>query len=100
MVRQMLEKEAADSFDYFVGDPLIAPDIKRVASRNVMHPRTADTVPRATLDSYEDGAVSIRTNVEAVQSNNGVVHIFSRMPNYAFAVRASQFWNSLVGYGR
>jgi len=96
MVKQKSEGKTAEQADWLIGEACFMPDIKGVAFRNMLHPGTAfkdlgDLGSDLQPDHYSKIPEVTEANAERVENDGGGVHIFSGIPNRAFALSALAF---------
>ncbi|KAI4213334.1 MAG: hypothetical protein LQ351_004075 [Letrouitia transgressa] len=95
MVKQMNENTTAQDSDWLIGEGCLMPDIKGVALRNMKAPGTAYNDPKIGADIQPDHYSQIQDisvkYADAIENDNGGVHILSGIPNKAFALSALAF---------
>jgi len=95
MVKQMVENETAEKADWLIGEGCLLPGIKGVALRNMKQPGTAynDAIfgPDIQPANYKDIPAVTKKYQGVITRDSGGVHIFSGIPNRAFALCAIAF---------
>ncbi|EXF86577.1 hypothetical protein CFIO01_06839 [Colletotrichum fioriniae PJ7] len=87
LVKQIVEKENAESADWLIGEGCIMPGVKGVALRSMKEPGTAYDDPRFGKDPQP---AHFKDYVPTFEDNGGV-HIYSGIPNKAFYLAAKGF---------
>lgn len=86
MVKQKLLGHDAQQADWLIGQGLLSPGVKGVALRSMLSPGTAYDDPVLGKDIQPatwSGYQALKPRIG--QQDNGGVHIFSGVPNFAFA---------------
>ncbi|KAK3317677.1 metalloprotease [Cercophora scortea] len=96
MVKQSVENETAADADWLIGEGVLLPGVKGVALRNMKEPGTAYNDPRFGADIQPQNVSDIPAVMAKYGSfirdrDYGGVHIFSGIPNRAFALAAIAF---------